>query len=121
MKGRIYLKVYNFNLKYLEIALYKVGEIDESEFFYVINLIKYFNSVEKYSDDFPVKFVFIDIYGQEDDWYDDLKKWLIESELCTLSKDKLILTSEGKAFFQKLEKECLKIAETFTHYDIARC
>ncbi len=115
------MKTYNFTPKYVEIALYKFDEIDECDYIHILELIDYFNSVEKYSLDFPTKFKFLTPYDREDEWYNELKSWLIDMKFFTICNKELHLSKRGKAFFKKLEKECLEIENTFSHYNVVRC
>lgn len=115
------IKTYNFNPKYLEIALLDFDEIDECDYIYIIELINYFNSVEKYSLDFPINFSFIKPTGEEDEEYNDIKDWLVDNGFCNAYINLLTLTKKGKNFFKKLENKCLSIEETFAHYFNVRC
>ena len=63
----------------------------------------------------------INPYGKEDEWYNELKSWLIDMKFFTICNKELHLSKRGKAFFKKLERECLEIEKTFSHYNKVRC
>lgn len=115
------MKTLNFDLRYIEIALSKIEEIEECDHMYIVWLISYLQSVEKYSVDFPKKIKFRLPNGKRDHDYDDLQKWLIERGYFKKENKSLIRTKRGKFFFKMLEEKCIEASQAFEHYNLTRC
>ena len=115
------MQTYNFDVRYIEIALSKIDEIEESEHIYIVQLISYLQAVEKYSIDFPKKLRFRLPNGKRDHNYDDLQKWLIQTGYFKKEKNNLIRTKRGKFFFKMLEEKCIETNRAFEHYTLTRC
>lgn len=115
------MKTYNFNLNYLEIALLSIKYIDEENYCYIISLIEYLQSVEKYSLDFPMRFRFNLPNGKEDKEYMDVKIRLIEMNLYDERNRYIRMTRLGECFFEKLEQKCIEVEQAFEHYKVFCC
>ncbi len=115
------MKTYNFDLRYIDVALLHMSEIEEGEYINIINLIEYLQSVGEYSLDFPETIFFKLPDGKKDKEYDSLTTWLIEKELFFKHKDDLKLTKKGKEFFKKLETKCVEIEQVFLYYKHSHC
>ena len=111
----------NFSSTYLELALCKMTEIEECNYFAVIELINYLNSVPKYSVCFPQKFKFSLPDGKYDESYNTVVKTLISECLYIKDNNFLKLTDKGKKFFEKLEQLCLETQNSFEKYFSHNC
>ena len=115
------MKTYNFNLRYLEIALSKIEDIPQEDHEIFVETIEYLMSVEEYFLDFPTKFKFRLPNGKKDKYYLKHERYFLANKLAKKDSGYIVLNSNGIKLFKEIEKMCIETENAFSKYQVGCC